>query len=251
MAGRRYAWWIVAALLLVMVSEVALSTRQSSPSWDEGDHIFSGYMNWKTGEYTLNPEHPPLAKLVATLPLLPLDLKIPPRLGRYFKSEAYYGGRELIYRNDPRYGGHYTADSLLFRVHMAISVFALVLALLLFLAGREMFGVPAGLFAMALFVFDPTIVANAPFVATDSAATCLIFASIYVFYRYIKAPSWQRILLCGVASASLSYPSTPQSSCSRYSSSSPRESSPDDGRQVVASGFPRPQQPTQNESASR
>jgi tetratricopeptide (TPR) repeat protein len=198
MGGGRRVWWAVAALLLVMVGEVALSTRQASPSWDEGDHIFSGYMNWKNGEYSLNPEHPPLVKLVATLPLLPLDLRVAPRLGRFFKSEAYYGGRELLFRNDPRYGGHYTADSILFRVHMAASIFALTLAVLLFLAGREMFGTTAGLVAMALFVFDPTILANAPFVATDSGATCLFFASVYAFYRYVKVPSWQRILVCGV-----------------------------------------------------
>ncbi len=68
-------------LLLSMAVEVGLSTRQQSPSWDEGDHIYSGYMNWINGEYTLNPEHPPLVKLVATLPLVPLDLKTAPRQG--------------------------------------------------------------------------------------------------------------------------------------------------------------------------
>lgn len=136
----QWRWWIRGAvflLLVVMVVEVGLSTRQESPSWDEGDHIYSGYMNWKHGEYSLNPEHPPLVKLVATLPLLPLDLKVAPRQGRYFKSEAYYGGRELLFRNDPKYGGHYSADTLLFRIHMAASVFALVLALVLFVAGRR------------------------------------------------------------------------------------------------------------------
>ena len=67
-------WAAVSFLLLVMVAEVGLSTRQESPSWDEGDHIYAGYMNWQHREYSLNPEHPPLVKLVATLPLLPLDL---------------------------------------------------------------------------------------------------------------------------------------------------------------------------------
>ncbi len=181
-----------------MICEIALSTRQASASWDEGDHIFSGYMNWKHREYSLNPEHPPLVKLVATLPLLGLDLRIAPRQGRFFKDEAYYGGRELLFRNDPRYGGYYTADSLLFRVHMAVSIFALLLASLLFLAGREMFGTAAGLIAMILFVFDPTILTNAPFVTTDSGATCLFFASVYAFYRYVKAPSGQRVLVCGL-----------------------------------------------------
>ena len=194
--------WIVGAmwlLLLVLVAEVGLSTRRESASWDEGDHIYSGYMNWKHGEYSLNPEHPPLVKLVATLPLLPLHLKIAPREGRYFKSEAYFGGRELLFRNDPKYGGQYSADTLLFRIHMTVLVFAVALAVLLFLAGGEMFGSAAGLIAMTLFVFDPTILTNAPFVTTDMGAAFGFFASVYTFYRFVKVMVWQRALLCGLA----------------------------------------------------
>lgn len=130
---RKWPLLAAVALLFVMVLEVGFSTRQASPSWDEGDHIFSGYMNWKQGAYFFNPEHPPLVKLVATLPLLPLDLKVPPAQNRYFKSEAYYGGRELLFRNDPRYGGHYSADTLLFRIHMSVLIFGVALGLLVFL----------------------------------------------------------------------------------------------------------------------
>jgi len=186
------------ALLLTMVVEVGLSTRQQSLSWDEGDHIYAGYVNWINGEYTLNPEHPPLVKLVATLPLVPLDLKMAPRLGRYFKDEAYFGGRELIFRNDPRYGGMYSSDTLLFRVHMAALTFGVALAVVLFLAGKEMFGATAGLITLALFVFDPSVLANAPYVTTDTGASCGFFATIYLFYRFVKQMSWKRALACGV-----------------------------------------------------
>ncbi len=44
----------------------------------------------------------------------------------------------------------------------------LLVALLLFIAGDEMFGPIAGLIAMALWVFDPTVLTNAPFVTTDT-----------------------------------------------------------------------------------
>jgi hypothetical protein len=194
--------WIAAsviALLLIMVAEVALSTRRLSLSWDEGDHIYSGYMNWKHREYSLNPEHPPLVKLVAALPLLPLHLKVAPRENRYFKSEAYYGGRELLFRNDPRYGGQYSAETLIFRVHLAVMIFSLLVALLLFVAGREMFSPLAGLIAMALWVFDPTVLTNAPFVTTDTAAALGFFLSAFTFYRFVKQMTWQRAIPCGVA----------------------------------------------------
>ncbi|HEX4019554.1 MAG TPA: glycosyltransferase family 39 protein [Acidobacteriaceae bacterium] len=194
--------WVAGAvclLLLIMMAEVGFSTRQESPSWDEGDHIYAGYMNWKHDQYSLNPEHPPLVKLVATLPLLPLDLNIAPRQGRFFKSESYYGGRYLLFHNDPKYGGHYSADTLLFRIHMTVLIFALVLALLLFFAGQEMFGTAAGLIAMTLFVFDPTVLTNAPFVTTDMGAACGFFAAVYTFYRFAKAMRWQRAVVCGLA----------------------------------------------------
>jgi hypothetical protein len=187
------------ALLLVMLAEVAFSTRQESPSWDEGDHIFAGYMNWKHGAYDLNPEHPPLVKLVATLPLLPLQLKVPPLQGRYFKDESYFDGHDLLFRNGPSEGGHYTADTLLFRIHMTVLAFALGLGLLLFLAAQEMFGSAAGLIALTLFVFDPTVLVNAPFVTTDMGATFGFFASVYSFYRFAIKRTWPRAILCGAA----------------------------------------------------
>lgn len=188
----------VAVLMLTMIAEVAFSTMQQSPSWDEGDHIFAGYMNWKNAEYDLNPEHPPLVKLVATLPLVPLDLKVAPREGRNFKLEAYLGGRELIFRNDPKYGGKYSADSLLLRVHLAAMVFGILLAGVLFIAGKEMFGTAAGLIALALYVFDPSVLANAPYVTTDTAAACSFFTTVFLFYRFMKDLSWKRAAGAGV-----------------------------------------------------
>ena len=198
MKGRYGVAVVVVVLLLTMVVEVGLSTRQQSPSWDEGDHIYAGYMNWMNGEYTLNPEHPPLVKLVATLPLVPLDLKTAPRQGRYFKDEAYFGGRELIFRNDPKYGGKYSSDTLLFRVHMAALTFGVLLAGTLFFAGQEMFGTAAGLIALALLVFDPSILANAPYVTTDTGAACGFFATVYTFYRFVKQMTWKRAAVCGL-----------------------------------------------------
>ena len=194
--------WVVgmaAVLVLIMITQVVLSMLQESPFWDEGDHIYAGYMNWKHGEYDLNPEHPPLVKLIATLPLLPLHLKIAPRQGRFFKDESYYDGQALLFHNGPGNGGKYTVDSLLLRVRLAVLVFAIGLAFLLFFAGREMFGPLAGLIALTLFVFDPTVLVNAPFVTTDMAAACGFFLTAYMFYRFAKKMTWARAAMCGVA----------------------------------------------------
>ena len=195
----QWKYLAVTALLLFLLFEVANSIRRQSTTWDEGDHLFAGYMSLKHDDFSLNPEHPPLAKMVAALPLLPLDLKVAPSQGRYFKLEAYYGGRELLYRNGPANGGHYSAATLLFRARMATSIFVLALGLLVFLAGQEMFSTEAGLLALTLFVFEPTLLANGAYVATDMCVSWLYFATIYALYRYCRQPSWWRVAVVGLA----------------------------------------------------
>lgn len=187
-------WATVLLLLGVMAAELGGSVRRESVSWDEGDHLFAGWMSLRTGDFGLNPEHPPMVKMVAALPLVGLPLPTP-RLGhRFFKDEAYFGGRELLFRN-----GSYSAATLLFRARMAASVFALLLALLVFGAGSEMFGTGAGLLAMALLVLEPNLLTHGALVTTDAAISCLFFATVWALYRYVLRPSWGRLLVTGLA----------------------------------------------------
>src|ERR1700688_2481527 len=67
----------VTLLLTVMAAELALSARQQSQTFDEGAHIFAGYRYWKSFDFGANPEHPPLVKLVAAIPLLRMPLRVP------------------------------------------------------------------------------------------------------------------------------------------------------------------------------
>lgn len=181
----------VVALLLVVGFQLVLSVRQQSQTWDEGDHIFAGYMSWKRADFGLNPEHPPLVKLLATAPLLPLPLKVPELQERYFKEEAFLGGKDFLYRND--------ADAILFRARMAAATLTLLTALLVFAATREMFGTGAGFVALALLAFEPNLLAHGALVTTDAGISCFMFATVYAFYRYVKVPSWWRLSLVGLS----------------------------------------------------
>ena len=180
----------VGALLGVLVLQLVFSVRRESLSWDEGDHIFAGYMSWKDGDFGLNPEHPPLVKMVATLPLLPMNLKVPRLQNRNFKLEAYFDGRDLIFGND--------AEKIIFRARMAAMSFTVVLALVVFLATREMFGTGAGFIALTLVVFEPNLLAHGALVTTDAGLACFLIATIYSFYRYVKAPSMWRLVVTGL-----------------------------------------------------
>jgi len=181
----------VIALLVVLVTQMAMAIRQESLTWDEDDHIFAGYMSWKTGDFGLNPEHPPLVKLLATIPILNVPLRVPTLQGRDFKIEAFLDGKDFLSKND--------GDTMLFRVRMAAAVLTVLTALLVFFAANEMFGGLAGYLALALFAFDPNLLAHGAFVTTDMGLSCFLFASVYAFYRYVKAPSRWRLIITGLA----------------------------------------------------
>src|ERR1022692_4326320 len=106
-------WSIAGGLIILQMILVAIIVHGESPTFDEADHIFAGYMMWHSGDYGLNPEHPPLVKLEATLPLLQEKLWVPPLQQRMFKAEAYRDGRDFMERNDGQ--GH----RLLFRMRLA------------------------------------------------------------------------------------------------------------------------------------
>ncbi|HEY1657186.1 MAG TPA: glycosyltransferase family 39 protein [Candidatus Sulfotelmatobacter sp.] len=181
----------VLVLLIVFFLQLFFSARRNSITWDEDDHIFAGYMSWKHADFGLNPEHPPLVKLVATLPLLNMPLKVPTLQNRFFKTEAFLDGKDFLFKND--------ANAILFRVRMAASFFTFALLLLVFLATSEMFGTVAAFIALALLAFDPNLLAHGAVLGTDVGLCCCMFASIYAFYRYVKAPSIPRVVVVGLA----------------------------------------------------
>ncbi len=181
----------VAVLLCILFIQLTLSVRRGSITWDEDDHIYAGYMSWKHGDFGLNPEHPPLVKLLATLPLLSMPLKMPALQHRSFKIEAFLGGKDFLFHTD--------ADAILLRAHLAASLLTITLALLIFLAAQEMFGTGAGFIALGLLVFDPNLLAHGAVIGTDAGLSCFMVASIYAFYRYVKVPTKGRLALVGLA----------------------------------------------------
>src|ERR1700737_4174635 len=188
------SWVKIAAvmlLLLVLEFQLLYSVKHESLTFDEGDHIFAGYMSLKHHDFGLNPEHPPLVKMVAALPLQNMTLREPQLQNRYFKTEAYLGGGDFIFQND--------FETIIFRARMAASIFALMVALLAFLSAREMFGTGAGFLTLLLIVFEPNFLAHGALVTTDTGAACCLLASIYAFYRYMKSPSWGRVAVLGLA----------------------------------------------------
>jgi tetratricopeptide (TPR) repeat protein len=187
--------WVLAAvagLLAIQVLQMVVMLHRESLTWDEEDHMYAGYRMWKNGDFGLNPEHPPLVKFLAALPILGEKLWVPPLKGIQFKGEAYLDGRDWLEHND---GG---SQRLVFRMRLAAAVLAIALSLVVFFSAREWFGTTAALVALALVVFDPNILAHSGLVTTDVGATLFFLAAVWAFYRYVTKPTLLRLAIAGV-----------------------------------------------------
>ena len=181
-------------LLVILSAELVLSVQRQSQTYDEAFSISAGYRYWKCAQFGVNPWHPPLVKLVAALPLLPLHLQVPG--GMCSASETgisadMQGGRQFLYSNE--------AETVLLRARLAVVPFTLVLAIMVFAAARTMFGATASRLALIVFMFEPNFLAHGALVTTDVPLTCCLFAAVYAFYLHVRQPSLLRLFMAGSA----------------------------------------------------
>ena len=192
--GKRHRAYEIAALcflLVVLGLQLFFSVRRESQTWDEGNHIFAGYRSWTHADFGLNPEHPPLVKLLATAPLLPSRPKSPALEERFFKEDAFLRGKEFLYQND--------AEKILSRTRTAAATLTLLTALVVFFGTREMFGSGAAFITLTLLTFDPNLLAHGALITTDVGLACFMFLSVFMFYRFVKSPSALRLIMTGVS----------------------------------------------------
>lgn len=190
--ARGFYGGIIVILFGLFAFQLWLHAIRTSATIDEPVHILAGYLHW-CGDFGFNPEHPPLLKMLATAPLIGKDLVQPPwDCGSTItsKADSYFFGNLFLVQNG--------VDRVVIPTRLSAALPSLLLALLVFLAATEMFGRWAGLTALALFAFEPNLIAHGALVTTDMAVTVGIFAGIYALYRYVKCPTMLRLLLVGL-----------------------------------------------------
>ena len=191
----KYLFAISSAVLFAAFAfQLVYHAVQTSATMDERPHIYAGYRYWQCGDFTVNPEHPPLVKLLATVPLIGMDLIGPSR---------ECGSGATVYREQWTAGTAFLIENGLDRVvvpsRLMASLMSLLLAMLVFLAAWEMFGRMEALVALALLAFDPNLIAHGSQVTTDMGVTVGIFAAVYAYYRFHQKNSLARFLVLGAA----------------------------------------------------
>lgn len=179
-------WAVVVLVLLGMFALQVTSIRGETQTVDEGAHLAAGYSYWKTGDFRLNPEHPPLVKLLASVPLLFLPIHLPVDEANWAARDEWAFARQLLYHNTV------PAETILFWGRLPVMLLALGLGLLIAVWARKLWGFTGGLLALTLFAFDPTVLAHSRYVTTDIGVTFFFFGTVYFFGKFLDRPNAKR-----------------------------------------------------------
>ncbi|MFA5743070.1 MAG: glycosyltransferase family 39 protein [Candidatus Paceibacterota bacterium] len=192
----RLANFLAAGLLAIMACLALASIANDTLTFDEVAHIGAGYSYWNNQDYRLNPEHPPLIKDLAGLPLMALNLNFPEQ--KYWENAApapwwtqFDFGNQLLYHsnNNP--------DQIMFFARLGPILILILLGLFLYFWAKKLMGTGPALFLLTLFAFCPNFMAHGRLVTTDVGASFGAVIAAYFWLKFLKDPIWKNVILAG------------------------------------------------------
>ncbi len=180
----------VAGFLLLFAGLSLWEMSGDSLTSDERVHLPAGYVYWKMRDFRLNPEHPPLIKLLCAAPLLFMDLRLPPttpEAGQTFHAYQPIFGSRFLFTQD--------ADRILFWGRLPALAIGLLLLAFLFAWSREVNGSGgAGLVTLGLAALEPTLLAHSHLVTNDVALACFGVMAFFFLWRFSRGGAGRDLL---------------------------------------------------------
>jgi pimeloyl-ACP methyl ester carboxylesterase len=185
--------------LLLLTFSVRINSDQGVTP-DEGRYVPAGVYHWRTGEFAIANDSPPLARMVTALALLPHGVN----LGNYELAVKGPDGGPCARARELVYAGRFTTVEqnyywyrLFCIARMTGFVWWALGAWIVFRWSKELYGRMAGFLALGLWYISPNVLAQEQLATPELSAAVLCAAATYAFQRYLASPSWDRILLSG------------------------------------------------------
>ena len=175
---------------------------------DELAHIPAGYGYVSQLDYRLNPEHPPLVKALAMLPILFLHPDFPTQSAAWqTQVNGEWGvGAQFLYgvsggENPPAAGqSPNNANEIIQTARIFPILITILTIILLYLLGRRILGDWWALLPATMFALDPTILAHGHYVTTDVAVLhSASFSQLIFSLKFIETPSTKNPLVVSLA----------------------------------------------------
>ncbi|MGH3911844.1 MAG: ArnT family glycosyltransferase [Pseudonocardiaceae bacterium] len=168
-----------------------------SATVDEAAHVAAAYSYLRYGDYRLNPEHPPLTKDLAGLPLQFMDLKFPLNEAAWTThvNGQWDSGRSFIHHigND--------AQTILFWARLPILLLAIGFGVVLYRFVLHRWGKAVALLALLFYTLSPNIIAHAHYVTADLGASVFMSLALMGYIKFMERPNGQNLTLLSLALA--------------------------------------------------
>jgi hypothetical protein len=191
-------YFLVLFLLIIMFSGALLSVINESFTFDETAHIGAGYSYLVKQDYRLNPEHPPLIKNIAALPLLFLDLNFPEEHSSWQEGNPAQWWAQFDFANQFIYHSGNNPQAILIWSKLPIIIILILLGLLIFIFAKKFFGLKVAFLSLIFFVFSPTFIAHGRLITTDVGACLGFLLAIYFWLKFLEKPKKKNIILAGL-----------------------------------------------------
>lgn len=171
------------------------ASRTDSAIMDELAHIPAGYGYVHNLDYRLNPEHPPLIKALAMLPVLFLNPTFPAQSDAWQNqvNAQWNVGAQFLYQsgND--------ANAIIQTGRIFPIIITLLVILFIYLLARGLMGDWWALLPAALFGLDPTVIAQGHYVTTDVGAAFGVIFATYFFLKFAESPTTKHLWYAGLS----------------------------------------------------
>ncbi len=185
----------LAIICLISFGFMLWASRTDSAIMDELAHIPAGYSYVHNLDYRLNPEHPPLVKALAMLPVLFLNPVFPPQSDAWQNqvNAQWNVGTTFLYQsgND--------ANSIIQTARIMPIILTILLVILIYFFARRLMGDWWALLPAFLFAFSPSVLAHGHYVTTDVGAAFGIFLATYFFVKFAETPSTKHLWYAGLS----------------------------------------------------
>ncbi|HEY7161890.1 MAG TPA: glycosyltransferase family 39 protein [Acidobacteriota bacterium] len=178
-------------LILLFAAQAFGSLFYKCATIDEVLYIPAGYVYLKSGSYMLNPETPPLPRILCGIPLIFLngihyDPKEPVAA---FQDRYHWSFRFLFFQNAA------LAGKMIFYSRLPTILMGMALLAAIYSWTSKLFGPVAGLFSLALAALEPNLIAHSSLATTDLYTAAMIFFTLYSFWNWRQNPEQTKLLL--------------------------------------------------------
>jgi 4-amino-4-deoxy-L-arabinose transferase-like glycosyltransferase len=194
---------LCAGLLLALMAALAGGAALSeSVTVDEVSHVGAGVSYLQKLDLRMNPEHPPLPKVLAALPLVLREVHadynhiswtFSEKFFQAFLGQWVFGEWLLEKWNDPK--------TVLMWARLPMLLLTLALGWTLYACAKRLGGTWGGLLCLSVYVSAPAFLAFGPLVHTDIAVALFSLLALWTFAEVWREPSRKNVLLFGLSLA--------------------------------------------------